>query len=757
MPFPLRPFLFATLAACGIASAGQFEDFVVPDGATSDMHWVKYRGETYAARRFAANSNRLYFAIPNPKQSGGGYHYLPCHLPKLEEALAKGDKIFRYHIKRDDRSKLLFITGKGDVYMAQLQESGEWGPEQYFGKVAKIGDDDQIQKLVGDDLYALTSKGVSVTHDFKTWERDTAGLGAIVPLDIDMDTAYTAWAATSKNVLRKPVSAAAWEKAPGWTEGLYAARIFADRSGRILVATSKGTFLSVDHGATFSLDTAGMGNKSALGFGDDVYGNLYALASPDLVFVSKGGTGPWVKSVSGLEAIGPAAEGGNAVLAIAGDTLVCLSTTIGNYTSADQGATWIKDDSGITDPNLSLMRQLADGSVIASNALGLFRRPAGSDAWGKVFPDSGYLGYRPFFEDSSGAWHTLGRKPSGKSFQVPMSRNGVAGSWAPDTQGISAVTAFNTLVGRDGFFFADRQGTLYLADVWTTASGPKLWTKRKDGAWSLDTAGLGTVSGASVQGTAFVQEAGGDILWALAANSGCIMRRGAAGGTWTADTAGLEGSGVYSMAQGKDGKVWAGTIKGLYFREGGSWHKADLPAASLGGMAVFAVAVDKAGAVWAGYSNFQGYTNPGLGAYFSNDNGKTWTLAGLPYTTVRTFFPVGDTIRASTYGLGIYGLTKTALPIGIVGRASAAGAEGFRILPGPFADRRRLEMRLSASARVMVEFRAVNGSRIATAFSGLCGAGSRTLLIDTSELPPGMHILSVSTSSGTRAGFKFLR
>ncbi len=752
MPSLARSVLLAISTCCGAAMADAFEDFFVPNGAP-DMDIVTIL-EDGGPCGYVSTTHGIYRTERLP----GRKVYFRLSTEAVSNTFLHGDKILFVFVKQGPpKPRPCFAGENGEIWCVQELSSSSPEFDQNLGRyTTEAGGQARITKATGDDLYVLTTTGLGVTHDFKTWQSDTAGLGKAVATDIAMDTAQTFWATFSSGLMRRTLKATAWAAAPGWPASTNALKVFCDRKGRILVATYKGPMLSVDAGAAFTADSAGIGAKSVVGFGDDAFGNLYALVSPDLVYVSKGGDQPWVKSVTGLEVLAGAADGAQAVHSIVGDSVVILSTAAGAFVSEDQGAHWARHDSGITDPNTSLMRKLADGSVVSSNGFGLYRR-AGAGDWAKIFPDSGTIRYRPFFEDSAGAWHTLGRFLTPRNYPMPMVRSGLSGTWAPDTQGIAAVTAFNSPLGRDGFYFCDRQGRQYLADVWTTASGAKLWSKVPGSAWAPDTAGLGVLTGFSMQGNAFGQDAAGNLYWSLTATTGVVVSKPAAGGAWALDTVGLGGNFVYSFAAGKDGKLWAGSLKGLMYREGGSWHTADLPSPALAGMAAFAVSVDAAGTVWAGYSEFTGPTNAGKGAWFSNDNGKTWTLAGLPNTTVRAFFPMGDTMRVSTYGLGIYKLTKAAMPIGIAARAAVGGVDRFRLLSHPFAAEQRLEMDLREPARVEVVSEDLRGRSLGLAYSGLCGAGRRLIRIDTSKLPPGMHLLRITSSTGANAGLKFMR
>ena len=617
---------------------------------------------------------------------------------------------------------------------------------------------EQLLEGAGDDLYVRSILNIYVCRDRKNWTIDTAGLGKAYVNSMALDSGQSVWVASSKGLFRQAPKGDKWEKVTSFPD-LYSLKLFIDRKNRFFVSTGGGVFASTDGGKTFHPDTAGIGMSSVTNFGDDAYGNIFALMSPNQVYISKSGTEAWkLVAGTGLEILADVSDGQNSLLSIFGDSLLVLCTVVGPYTSADQGKTWIEATGKFRDPSLQKIFLSKDGSLYASHARGIFRRKAGEAAWTKVFPDSGYLPYRPFFEDSAGAQYTVGKKVPGNSFQVPMMRASATDPWVADSAGISTVTANNTLVGRDGFYFVDGSGGQHIGDIWN-GSIAKIWSKSHGKDWGWDTAGLGANTTPSAQPTAWGNDNAGYVYLAVAAKVGIIVRRPIGGGTWSQDSTGLGGANVYAFAAGKDGKLWAGGIGGLWYRDGGKWNKSGMPTGSTSTTASFALTVDEDGTVIVGFSDFQFTTNKSQGVYATKDGGKTWTLLGMRHVTPRSLYPVGKgKIYATSYGLGVYGLDK-AKPLGIKGPVARAIplSNSFRIRSNPFFSHKVLGLSLSATQAIKVEIIDLQGKRVGDLVSRVFPAGASSFAFDAGFLEEGVYFLRIESAQVDRAFVKFIR
>lgn len=610
---------------------------------------------------------------------------------------------------------------------------------------------------VGDDLYMRSTSHIYVSRDRLNWKIDSTGLGSLYFYSLAMDSGQSVYVATNKGSFRQAPKGDVWEKASGFPE-VYTSKIYIDRSDRFFLSTDNGVFASTDGGATFHLDSAGMGRKTPLGYGDDAFGNVYALVSPNRVYRSKLGTQPWEAVGGGLELLADVLEGQPTLNTIFGDTTLVLCTAVGPYSSTDQGLTWVEGKGKFRDPSLGKILLAKDGSLYASHARGLFRRKSGESAWTKVFPETGFLPNRPLFEDSAGRMYTLGKKIPGQYIQMPMIRAGASGPWVPDTAGISVVTAFNTLLGRDGFYFVDGSGGQHIADVWT-GTAAKIWSKLPGGAWALDTAGLGAVSGtSSSQPTAWGTDNAGYLYMALATVGGIVVRRPIAGGAWAIDSAGLEGANLYVFASGKDGRLWAGGIGGLRYRDNGKWVKAGVPKPAMASSAVFALTVDGDGTVFAGYSDFQFLTNKSLGVYATEDGGKIWNALGMMHVTPRSLYVGQGKVYGTTYGLGVYGLDKAKPLAARIGPAKNLPARSaFRVLANPFSLRKVVAMDLTAAQAVKVEVVNLKGRIIRTVAHKTFPIGASTVAFDAGFLDEGIYFLRIETAQADRAILKFIR
>lgn len=617
------------------------------------------------------------------------------------------------------------------------------------GKVA-FASYESAKKLSSDGRFVLGTQYVYTTANHHDWSIDTAGLGGGTINDMGGDGKGRAYVATSKGLFRKTAGDATWQKLAGFPDA-FAGRVYFDRTGRMLVSNSNGVYLSADTGATFASDTAGMGKKSPTYFGEDRWGDFYAVVAPGDVYRSLGGTQPWTKLAGPLMSyLSGYHEGYQAINGIVGDSLIALATVYGVFLSDDKGDNWTAVTSLADDPYVTAYKG-RDGSTYRSDAAGIRRLKPSDTGWTRIFPDSGWLGHRPLFEDSAGRLYTLGDKVPGKNFQAPLVYNG-PGPWAADTAGISGVTAFNSLLGNAGFWFVDHTGRQYLTDSWS--GDPKLWTKQTSSAWAMDTAGLPRTGIGQILSWG---EDAGYVYMALSSTSSGVFRRPIAGGAWERDSAGLGNVGVYSFASGPGGRLWAGAMQGLYYRESGVWHAASLPDQSLAGKAVFTIAVDAKGRLYAAYSDFQGFTNKGLGVFATDDNGAHWKLVGIQGVTARTLTSAGDSVYAATYGLGLYVLDfgKPVVRVSPPGAPASADAR-FELRSRAFSGMKTLVLDLPVTLRVQADIVNARGQRRMGVADGIFSAGVSCLSFDASKLPPGVYVLRLRAGSEA-AGIKFVR
>ena len=206
-------------------------------------------------------------------------------------------------------------------------------------------------------------------------------------------------------------------------------------------------------------------------------------------------------------------------------------------------------------------------------------------------------------------------------------------------------------------YYADESGVQHYAAAGIAA---ECYKKNPGSPWTPDTSGMSLLP--ANYPNVLASDKHGNVYLAVTtttAYSGLLMKRPIGGGTWTFDTAGLQGAIVYSISTDQSGNLYAGTYGGgIYKRTGSTWAPISLPGGLLGNNA-FVTAVDNSGALFAGFSYQSGFNYAWQGVYYTTNNGGSWTKVGLDGLAVRALIAYGDSIYAVTYTDGMYVLTKT--------------------------------------------------------------------------------------------------
>ena len=520
-------------------------------------------------------------------------------------------------------------------------------------------------KVTGDALYALTySSNIYVSRDnAATWQADSAGLSGARIRDFAIDTLEFVYVTTSTGLYKQHPDTSTWRRATSFPTIGPLSSVFVDRRNRIYVGSdSLGPFYSTNSGATWTNATTGIGTAKATSFGDDAYGNIYAINNAGLnVWKLTGGTGSWTRIDQPIanQSPDPAQPNPNGFQipffnAVGGDSVLLAATLMGTFASTDQGATWSASNDGMITENAYGYLVLPSGRVLASTSLGTYYRNAADTNWTKTYPTNGYLRGSNIFRDNSGNVYIQGVRLNLNSSTSPKTvwkstDNG--STWSQDIQGLSSVP-------QDGTFSVDETGGQHL--LYLSGGTANVYSKPPGGSWSSDASGI-SVSGLFSGGGAFGSDGRGTLFASAGTyiHTGLLWRRATSGGTWSIDTAGIGSNWVTSMTHDRQGNMIVTAYeRGFFRRKNGTWSKFALPS-QLNGLQTLAVSVDSTGVIYASFYGQDGDSFRGFGVYRSKDDGTTWQSANLDTLQVNSLISFGDSTFALT-DRGVYLLRSTS-------------------------------------------------------------------------------------------------
>ena len=636
------------------------------------------------------------------------------------------------------------VLSDGSVRKVIVSESYE------IGKLdLKMGE--TPKKLIGDALYTLTTQNIFVSRDTaRTWMIDTIGLGG-TPKDIAIDSQQFVYAITNNGLFRQHPDTNIW-RAMAAPAKISPNNIFIDRRNRIYLAVNQNGYRllyhSLDRGATWNVDTAGMGYQNFTGFGDDSYGNIYAIAqdpyktTPDKIYRSNGVS--WTRIDAPLTMLNADSlsmfSGTGIFTSIGGDSILLVTSKYGVFSSADQGITWSESNNGIAAEHVHGLVLTPSNHFVASSTLGVFRRAKTDTVWTKTFPTNGYVAGQTIFRDNSGAIYTLGTL-SAKSdiFNTPphltMKSIDDGVTWLPDTLGLSGITHNSAYV-----FFVDETGTQHLASYGAGSTPSSIYMKLPGKSWAGDTLGYPTNHNSP---QAFGSDGKG-FLWLSLGAQTPLLRRSITGGAWTPDTLGLSGEVLNTFAAAKNGIVYAGGFAGVWRRSGTSWSKLPPPSGLYTTAPAYAVSIDSMGALIACYSHFDiNYNAIGDGVFSTTDDGKTWTNLGhVDTTTFVQFVSYGNVTYGLSYFDGVFVFTTGAS--GVSEKFFPASFNTLTVFPNPATSELRINYSIPKHSDVVLSIFDMTGKMITATASETHDAGSYETLWDVRSLPNGSYILKLT-------------
>ena len=610
------------------------------------------------------------------------------------------------------------------------------------------------QNIIGDALYILTNQNIYVSRDTaKTWKIDTTGLGG-TPHGIAIDSQQFVYAITNNGLFRQHPDTNIWRAMPTLPPKANLNNIFIDRRNRIYIAVNQNGYRllyhSLDRGATWNVDTTGMGPQNFTGFGDDAYGNIYAIAqdpyttSPDKIYRSNGVS--WTRIDAPLSALNTDKLSKLRVFtAIAGDSVLVVTTIYGVFSSTDQGRTWSESNSGMRAERVYGLVLSPSNNFVASTNLGVFRRKNVDSVWTKTFPTNGYLGGQPLFRDNTGAIYTLGEIPLVDQFnqallpRLTMKSTDDGTTWFADTLGISALKNVNLPI-----FFVDETGTQHLATFNNSITPGHIFVKKPGQPWADDAAGYNGGESYTVP-QAFGSDGMGS-LWMSdpVQHSATLLKRPITGGAWAPDTLGLGGEILNSFAAAKNGMLYAGGFSGVWRRSGTSWSKLPPPTGLYTTTPSYSISIDSSGVLIAGFQHFDAnYNSIGDGVFATTDDGAHWTNLGhVDTTTFVQLVSYGNITYGLSYFDGVFVFTTGAS--GVNEKFYPASLNELAVFPNPAKSEMRISYSIPKHSDVVLSIFDMSGKKIIATASEAHDAGAYEKLWNVRSLPNGSYILKLT-------------
>ena len=671
----------------------------------------------------------------------------------------KETKIVSAKFKADYGSVIFILLSNGNIVILRYN-SGRWKEGETIKPSANfIG----AQKITGDAVYVLKQGKVYASSDTaKTWQIDTTNLGTEYVADVTVDTSYYAWAITqSRNVYYQHPDSNVWHKDTSFSTTGFPQAIFVDRKGRMFVSTTSSAdrvWMSTDGGSSWANTSTGI-TETITSFGDDAFGNIYAVGFGSRAYRLSNLTPPWVSIADSINAQAYLPSTAKIVSSISGDTILYAATRYGMFHSTDFGANWAHS------PGLSQLTAhiFYTGVVRAGNYhllstnLGIYRVAAGDTTWEKVFPRQGYIwGVNVLSSDSAGNVYSnlpfrIGQNTT--VFYNVKSTDGGA-TWLPDTagQGTVGITAGTQAMD----FSVDRQGTQFLR------GNAILYTKEPGQSWKIDTAGLGMKSGEYLSDVSMNNKKGIIYLSRTVSNypatSLFIYSRATGDSVWRIVNTSLLAAGDGRIMSDHDGNIIVRTLTHPYkiWRyDGNTWTETPLPTTIGSSPLDQILTVDRSGVLWGSF--FGGGSNKGV--YFSTDNGNIWNYVGLNNVGIIFLSAVEDTVYAVTFIDGIYGFTTASTPTSVHdGRTLLATSYAlFQNYPNPFNPTTTFRYALPVASNVQLRIYNLLGQLVATLADGIQDAGYKTADWNAGPVASGVYIYRFEATSVTNPSKSFMQ
>ena len=170
----------------------------------------------------------------------------------------------------------------------------------------------------------------------------------------------------------------------------------------VFAQTNYGLFLSTDSGATWVLDTTGMGYQNIHSFVNN--GSNFFASSDQGVFITTDTGATWSSVNTGLT--------GLAVTSLAAkDNFLFATTSMGVFISADDGANWMEFNTGLTELNVN---------TIAASATDIYTATSHTGVWKRSLNDATALGINGVSNSKSDFDFIIYPDPAKNNFKVSI-------------------------------------------------------------------------------------------------------------------------------------------------------------------------------------------------------------------------------------------------------------------------------------------------------------------------------------------------
>ncbi|MDP1676301.1 MAG: T9SS type A sorting domain-containing protein [Bacteroidota bacterium] len=626
-----------------------------------------------------------------------------------------------------------------------------------------------FNKIIGDAVYALGSGKVYASWDTaKTWLLDTTNIGSESVNDIAVDTNHYGWVVTeSRNLYYQHPDSNIWRKDTSFKTTGFPRKIFVDRKGRMFIYTTASVaqgrvVMSTDGGVTFTNISSGVVEGIA-SFGDDAFGNIYAVGTSSGAYRLSNLTPPWESISDSLNAQKYLPSSEKIINTISGDSVLFASTKYGMFQSTNFGTNWVHSPISSQSRAHNFYTGVVKGGnyYFISTNLGIYRVAVGDTISEKVFPKQGFVwGINVITSDSVG--NVYGNLPikTGPSswlfYTVKSTDHG--DTWIPDTAGQKAL---GITAGTQTYdFWVDRQGTQYLG------GNARFLTKKPGQAWKLDTAGLGMQANQYIKAVTLNNKKG-IIYVSRVVFSGSlklfIYSKTINDSAWKIVNTSILAAGDGILSSDQDGNIMVKAFSSpekIWRYNGSTWAETPLPTTIGSSPSPYPLTIDKNGVIWAVF--FAGGSNKGV--HFTTDNGTTWKYVGLNGVGIKFLNAVDDSstsfmkssgssslpgVYAVTFIDGVYRFTTASEPTSVENTKPqiADSYELFQNYPNPFNPTTTIRFMLQTSGFTSLKVHDILGREVAVLINEERNAGLHSVQFDASKLSTGVYIYSLKTGN----------
>lgn len=506
--------------------------------------------------------------------------------------------------------------------------------------------------------------------DGKGWNSDSVGIGTYSVYSLCLNTKGELFVGTNKGLFKKDNQR--FERISS-VDTFTVISLFNDRSGKMhLNLSSRKTMISLDSGRTFQDDSTGIGSRTVIRFGDDRWGNVYAITSTQYVnrIYKKSTNTDWIRiDTNFTNYLGFYSS----INDISGETTLEISAYYGSYSSRDDGVNWFSSNSGILAEDIFRFIILDNGKLISYSLLGIFIKDKDSTNWTKIFPETGISSNYFLMKDRNNNLFTQ----INRSFQQNQGNiyksTDLGGHWELDTNGIYILPR-----GYTGYsqLYIDENGVQHYANCFVYGAqnnSLRIYEKKANEIWTLDTLGLGLPSIPTNQlySIGNFAQFGDDLyisgaLWDNISGSyflrnGLFFKRKLDDTIWEIDTLGIGNYAIYSIESDKNGNLYLGSLalngntSKIIKKTPNTWKFITLPPAST--TDINDISIDSSGNLWVVFNNTSLTTSMYRGIYTTTDEGLNWEYAGFDNVNVRGLVAHNDKMYAYT-SRGIHSLSK---------------------------------------------------------------------------------------------------